>query len=114
MLHASTYLTVLLAWHRFNASDRPIEYYISWKMVNPNVSALKAIIVGLVAAMILVIPLFFEPKVQYETYMSYKKINATHVLLVKIHFPFRFTISNLSFLSRLFFSSFVCSRNLLS
>jgi hypothetical protein len=36
MLHASTFLTVLLAWHRFNASDRPIEYFISWKMVNPN------------------------------------------------------------------------------
>jgi hypothetical protein len=82
MLHASTFLTVLLAWHRFNASDRPIEYYISWKMVNPNVSAFKAITACLMAGTALVIPLFFEPKVQYETYMLYRKVNATHVLLV--------------------------------
>ena len=84
MLHSSTFLTVLLAWHRFNASDRPIEYYISWKMVNPNVSAIKAIIVCLLAGTALVIPLFFEPKVQYETYMLYRKINDSHVVLVSL------------------------------
>ena len=82
MLHASTFLTVLLAWHRFNASARPIEYYLSWKMVNPNVSAFKAMAICLLAGTALVIPLFFEPKVEYETYMLYKKINVTHVLLV--------------------------------
>jgi hypothetical protein len=36
MLHSSTFLTVLLAWHRFNATVHPIEYFIAWKLVNPT------------------------------------------------------------------------------
>ena len=43
MLHASTFLTVLLARHRFNASDKPVEYFIKWKFINPNASALKSL-----------------------------------------------------------------------
>lgn len=83
MLHTSTFLTVLLAWHRFNASERPIEYYVHWKLVNPNTSAGKAITVCLILSLLLVVPLFFEPVVTSKQYMTFSKVNSTHVLLVR-------------------------------
>ena len=36
MLHSSTFLTVLLAWHRFSAAVKPVEYFIKWKFINPT------------------------------------------------------------------------------
>ena len=36
MLLCSTYLTVLLAWHRFCAATKPVEYFIKWKFINPT------------------------------------------------------------------------------
>ncbi len=83
MLHASTFLTVMLAWHRFNASKRPIEYYVNWKLVNPNTSAGKAITVCLILSLLLVVPLFFEPVVTSKHYMTFSKVNSTHVMLVR-------------------------------
>ncbi len=83
MLHASTFLTVMLAWHRFNASERPIEYYVAWKLVNPNTSAGKAITMCLILSLLLVIPLFLEPVVATKHYMTFSKVNSTHVMLVR-------------------------------
>jgi hypothetical protein len=34
MLLASTFLTTLLARHRFRAADSPLEYFTTWKFVN--------------------------------------------------------------------------------
>lgn len=82
MLHASTFLTVMLAWHRYNASKRPFEYYVRWKLVNPNVSAGKAISGCLIMSLVLVVPLFFEPVVMSNHYMTFSKINSSHVMLV--------------------------------
>jgi hypothetical protein len=36
MLHTSTFLTALLAWHRFKAAKKPVEYFVRWKFVNPT------------------------------------------------------------------------------
>jgi hypothetical protein len=36
MVHTSTYLTVLLAWHRFCAALQPVEYFMKWKFINPT------------------------------------------------------------------------------
>jgi hypothetical protein len=35
-----------------------------------------------VAGFILVIPLFFEPRVETERYMKYEEYNSTHIILV--------------------------------
>jgi hypothetical protein len=83
MLHTSTFLTVLLAWHRFCAADKPLDYYIAWRFVNPKWSALKAMMTSLVVGIILVIPLFFEPRVEIERYMKYEEFNSTHIILVR-------------------------------
>ena len=88
MLHTSTFLTVLLAWHRFTAADRPLEYYIAWRFINPKWSALKAMMTSLVAGLFLVIPLFFEPRVETERYMQYEEFNNSHVVLVSLKSTF--------------------------
>jgi hypothetical protein len=36
MLHTSTFLTSLLAWHRFRAADKPVRYFVDWKLANPS------------------------------------------------------------------------------
>lgn len=82
MLHTSTFLTVLLARHRFCAADKPLDYYIAWRFINPKWSALKAMMTSLCVGIVLVIPLFFEPRVETERYMKYDEYNSTHIILV--------------------------------
>jgi hypothetical protein len=36
MLHASTFLTTILARHRFRAANSPVEYFTAWKFVNAS------------------------------------------------------------------------------
>jgi hypothetical protein len=81
MLHTSTYLTVLLAWHRFNAAVRPVEYFITWKFANPTFSALKALAVSIVIGFVMVLPLFFEPEIESQNVVEYQPFNRTHGLL---------------------------------
>lgn len=82
MMHSSTFITVLLAWHRFSAADHPVDYLVAWKFVNPRWSALKAMVVGMLSSFLLVAPLFFEPKVEIDRYMEYEEHNNTHIILV--------------------------------
>jgi hypothetical protein len=62
-----------------------LDYYIAWRFVNPKWSALKAMISSLAAGFFLVIPLFFEPRVETERYMKYDELNGTHIILVSRH-----------------------------
>ncbi len=82
MMHSSTFITVLLAWHRFSAADNPVAYLVAWKFVNPRRSAIKALIVAMVGSLLLVTPLFFEPKVEIDRYIEYEEFNNTHIVLV--------------------------------
>jgi hypothetical protein len=43
-----------LAWHRFCAADKPVDYYIAWRFINPKWSALKAMMTSLVFGIVLV------------------------------------------------------------
>ena len=74
--------TIIILPNRFCAADRPLDYYIAWRFVNPKWSALKAMIASLAAGFFLVIPLFFEPRVETERYMKYDELNGTHIILV--------------------------------
>ena len=86
MLHASTFLTVLLAWHRFKAADQPVEYFITWRFINPTVSALKSMAVAVVVGACLAVPLFWEPTIYMESLINFKKYNKTHIILVRTFF----------------------------
>ena len=82
LLHTSTILTMLIAWHRFKATDAPLDYLVTWKFVNATRSALKSLAVSIVIGFVLVIPLFFEPTLEANSEIDMKQLNTTHVLLV--------------------------------
>ena len=96
MLHTSTFLTVLLAWHRFYAADKPLDYYIAWRFVNPKWSALKAMLTSLLFGIVLVIPLFFEPRVETERYMKYEefKMLETKIATLLLLWPILVELDN--------------------
>jgi hypothetical protein len=85
MMHSSTFITVLMAWHRFSAADHPMDYLVAWKFVNPRWSAFKALIVAMAGSFLLVTPLFFEPKVEIDRYIEYEEFNNTHIILVSFN-----------------------------
>lgn len=82
VMHSSTFITVLMAWHRFSAADNPVDYLVAWKFVNPGRSAIKALLVAMSCSLLLVTPLFFEPKVEIDRYIEYEEYNNTHIILV--------------------------------
>jgi hypothetical protein len=86
MLHASTVLTVLLAWHRFQSADQPVEYFVTWKYINPTVSAFKSTAVAVLLGVCLGLPLFWEPSIDSESLITFKRFNNTHVVLVRLIF----------------------------
>lgn len=98
MMHSSTFITVLMAWHRFRAADHPVDYLVAWRFVNPQWSAFKALVVAMTGSFLLITPLFFEPKVEIDRYIEYEEFNDTHIVLVSIIFQ---PIDKLSFFKSL-------------
>ena len=85
MLHTSTLLTMQIAWHRFKATNAPLEYLVTWKFVNPTQWALKSLAGSIIVGFLLVIPLFFEPALEAKSEIEYQELNETHVLLVSLN-----------------------------
>ena len=61
---------------------KPLNYMVTWKMVNSALSAAKSLLAATVAGAILTIPLFFEPVYESRSSIVLKSINRTHTMLV--------------------------------
>jgi hypothetical protein len=85
MLHTSTILTMQIAWHRFKATNAPLDYLVSWKFVNATKWALKSLAGSVFIGLILVIPLFFEPTLEAKSQIDLRRLNKTHKLLVSFN-----------------------------
>jgi hypothetical protein len=85
MLHTSTLLTMQIAWHRFKATNVPLDYLATWKFVNATKWALKSLAGSVFIGLILVIPLFFEPALEAKSRIQFSQFNKTHGLMVSLN-----------------------------
>ncbi len=108
MLHTSTLLTMQIAWHRYKATNAPLDYFATWKFVNSTRWALKSLAGSIVIGFILVIPLFFEPALEAKSEIKFQRWNETNGLLVSFnHIMLSFSQCNQIDPDPVFYSMFI-------